>query len=147
MAAIFTVAEWRNDHAHESLTSVNRVTALIFDDSMFERNRSKAVEMLARFKDHATGTFYKGFRILTMGWSDDHSFVPMDFALLSSAKSGITGMVDGIDKRSHGYKRRQEAYCSAPQVIAAMLDRAIQAGISASYVLIDSWFTHAPLIQ
>ncbi|GAA3413148.1 hypothetical protein GCM10020370_68210 [Paenibacillus hodogayensis] len=35
---------------------------------MFERNRSKAVEMLARFKDHATGTFYKGFRMLTMGW-------------------------------------------------------------------------------
>jgi hypothetical protein len=34
---------------------------------MFERNRSKAVEMLARFKDHATGTFYKGFRMLTMG--------------------------------------------------------------------------------
>lgn len=30
--------------------------------------------MLARFKDHATGAFYKGFRMLTMGWSDGHSF-------------------------------------------------------------------------
>jgi len=130
----------------EALTSVTRVTVFIFDDSMFERNRSKAVEMLARFKDHATGAFYKGFRMLTMGWSDGHSFVPMDFALLSSSKSAINGMSDGIDKRSHGYKRRQEALCSAPQVIAAMLDRAQQAGISASYVLMDSWFTHAPLI-
>lgn len=27
-----------------------------------------------------------------------------------------------------------------------MLDRALQASISASYVLMDSWFTHAPLI-
>lgn len=131
----------------ELLTSANRQTAFIFDDSMYERNRSKAVEMLARFKDHATGAFYKGFRMLTMGWSDGHSFVPMDFALLSSAKSGINGMIEGIDKRSHGYKRRQEALCSAPQVIAAMLDRAIQAGISAPYALMDSWFTHAPLIQ
>jgi len=131
----------------EPLTSVNRATALIFDDSMFERNRSKVVEMLARFKDHATGSFYKGFRMLTMGWSDGHSFVPVDFALLSSSKSAINGMMDGIDKRSHGYKRRQEALCSAPQVIATMLDRAIQAGISASYVLMDSWFTHAPLIE
>ncbi|HFQ5989551.1 TPA: transposase, partial [Listeria monocytogenes] len=131
----------------EPLTSSNRETALIFDDSMFARNRSKAVEMLARFKDHATSAFYKGFRMLTMGWSDGHSFVPMDFALLSSVKSGITGMADGIDKRSHGYKRRQEAFCTAPQVIAAMLDRALQAGISASYALMDSWFTHAPLIQ
>ncbi|MCE5172441.1 transposase, partial [Paenibacillus profundus] len=30
---------------------------------------------------------------------------------------------------------------------STMLDRAIQAGVSASYVLMDSWFTHAPLIQ
>ncbi|CAG7659042.1 IS4 family transposase ISDha5 [Paenibacillus allorhizosphaerae] len=27
-----------------------------------------------------------------------------------------------------------------------MLDRALAAGVSASYVLMDSWFTHAPLI-
>lgn len=59
----------------EKLTSVSRKTAFICDDSMFERNRSKAVEMLARFKDHATGAFYKGFRLLTMGWSDGHSFI------------------------------------------------------------------------
>jgi len=58
----------------EALTSVTRVNAFIFDDSMFERSRSKAVEMLARFKDHATGAFYKGFRMLIMGWSDGHSF-------------------------------------------------------------------------
>lgn len=84
--------------------------------------------------------------MLTMGWSDGHSFVPIDFALLSSSKSRITDMKAGIDKRSHGYKRRQEALCSAPQVIAAMLDRALKAGLSASYVLMDNWFTHAPLI-
>ena len=131
----------------EKLTSESRETAFIFDDSMFERNRSKTVEMLARFKDHATGAFYKGFRMLTMGWSDGHSFIPMDFSLLSSAKSGINGIMEAIDKRTHGYKRRQEAFCSAPQVISTMLDRAIQAGVSASYVLMDSWFTHAPLIQ
>ncbi|WP_304363377.1 transposase [Paenibacillus elgii] len=59
----------------------------------------------------------------------------------------ITGMLNEIDKRSHGYKRRQEAYLTAPQVIEAMLNRALQAGISASYVLMDSWFTHATLIQ
>ncbi|WP_144530080.1 transposase, partial [Peribacillus simplex] len=67
-----------------ALTSADRVSAFIIDDSMFERNRSKAVEMLARFKDHATGAFYKGFRMLTMGWSDGHTFLPLDFALLSS---------------------------------------------------------------
>ncbi|PUA37938.1 IS4 family transposase [Paenibacillus elgii] len=131
----------------ESLTSDNRVTALIFDDSMFDRNRSKVVELLARFKDHATGAYYKGFRMLTMGWSDSHSFIPMDFALLSSAKSQINGITEGIDKRTIGYMRREEALLPAPQVIASMIDRAIAAGVSASYALMDSWFTHAPLIK
>ena len=59
---------------------------------MFERNRSKAVELLSRFKDHATGAYYKGFRMLTMGWSDGHTFLPVDFALLSFGKSAINGI-------------------------------------------------------
>ncbi|CAG7657608.1 transposase [Paenibacillus allorhizosphaerae] len=130
----------------EKLTSASRVTAFI--SGFYVRTQpEQAVEMLARFKDHATGSFYKGFRMLTMGWSDGLSFIPMDFALLRSANSAINGMFEGIDKRSSGYKRRQEAFLPAPQVIATMLDRAIQSGISASYVLMDSWFTHAPLIQ
>lgn len=131
----------------EQLTSDNRVTAFIFDDSMFDRNRSKAVELLARFKDHATGAYYKGFRMLTMGWSDSHTFLPMDFALLSSTKSQINSIANGVDKRTLGYKRREEALLSAPKVIASMIDRAIAAGASASYALMDSWFTHAPLIS
>jgi len=80
------------------LTSSNRDTVFIVDDSMFERNRSKAVELLARFKDHATGAYYKGFRMLTMGWSDGHTFLPLDFTLLSSSKSAINGMSEKIDK-------------------------------------------------
>lgn len=131
----------------EGLTSVHRITAFIFDDSMFERNRSKAVELLARFKDHATGAYYKGFRMMTMGWSDGHTFLPFDFSLLSSMKSGLVEMSQEIDKRTSGYKRRLEALLPGPQVITAMLDRAIAAGLSASYVLMDSWFTYAPLIQ
>jgi hypothetical protein len=63
--------------------------------------------------------------MLTMGWSDGHTFLPVDFALLSSSKSAITGMSESIDKRTHGYKRRQESLQSAPQVVASMLDRAL----------------------
>lgn len=129
-----------------SLTSNGRVMAFIVDDSMFERNRSKAVELLARFKDHATGNYYKGYRMLTLGWSDGHTFIPVDFSLLSSLKSQINGIIDAIDKRTSGYKRRLEALKPAPEVIPAMIDRALAAGMTASYVLMDSWFTHAPLI-
>ncbi len=63
--------------------------------------------------------------MLTMGWSDGHSFIRVDFTLLNSLKSSINGMMEGIDKRTSDYKRRQEALLPAPQVIAEMLDRAI----------------------
>ena len=130
-----------------ALTRKDRVSVFVVDDSMFERNRSKAVELLSRFKDHATGSYYKGFRMLTLGWSDGHTFIPVDFSLLASLKSQVSGIMEGIDKRTSGYKRRLEALLPAPRVIPAMIDRALSAGVQASYVLMDSWFTHAPLIQ
>jgi hypothetical protein len=129
------------------LTSTRRVTAFIVDDSMFERNRSKAVELLARFKDHATGCYYKGYRMLTLGWSDGHTFIPVEFSLLGSLKSQINGITEGVDKRTSGYKRRIEALRPAPHLIPEMMDRAMDAGVTASYVLMDSWFTHAPLVK
>lgn len=130
----------------QSLTSVKRVTAFIIDDSMFERNRSKKVELLARFRDHAQNCYYKGFRMLTLGWTDGHTFMPIDFSLLSSLKTQINGIFP-IDKRSLGYKRRLESRYSAPELISKIIEQALSFGISASYVLMDSWFTYAPLIQ
>jgi hypothetical protein len=132
-----------------SLTDSKRIKVLIIDDSMFDRNRSKKVELLARCMDHSSLTkrFYKGFRMLTLGWSDGHSFMPVDFALLSSKKAQINGISDKIDKRSSGYKRRLEALESAPFIIPSMIDRALKAGVPADYVLMDTWFTQQPLIQ
>lgn len=73
----------------QHLTSSKRVSVFILDDSVFSRNRSKKVELLARVHDHVTHKFVKGFSMLTLGWSDGFSFVPVDFTLLSSAKKRI----------------------------------------------------------
>ncbi|MTV51094.1 transposase, partial [Heliobacillus mobilis] len=83
------------------------------------------------------------------GWSDGHSFLPIDFSLLSSQKvtNRIGKMNDAIDKRTHGYKRRMEALQSAPERVVAMIKAAFDSGVAASYVLMDSWFTQLPLIQ
>ncbi len=79
--------------------------------------------------------------MLTLGWSDGATFMPIDFSLLSSKKSQINGMSETIDKRTSGYKRRLEALQAAPEQIPDMLKRAMNAGIDASYVLMDTWFT------
>lgn len=40
-----------------------------------------------------------------------------------------------------------EALEKAPDVIPNMIDRTLQNGVQASHVLMDTWFTHAPLIR
>jgi DDE superfamily endonuclease len=133
----------------DRLTNKNRPKVLIVDDSAFDRNRSKKVELLARCFDHSSlkMRYYKGFRMLTLGWSDGYTFMPIDFSLLSSKKAQINGISTQIDKRTCGYKRRENALQSSPEQIPDMIKRALASGIDASYVLMDSWFTLPPLVK
>ena len=85
--------------------------------------------------------------MLTLGWSDGHTFMPIDFSLLSSKTSSINGIYKKLINVCSGYKRRVEALQSAPEQIPAMIDRALSTGIEASYVLMDTWFTQQPLIK
>lgn len=52
-----------------TLTGNKRPKVLIVDDSSYERNHSKKVELLARCFDYASQKmrYYKGFRMLTLG--------------------------------------------------------------------------------
>lgn len=124
------------------LTSDNRVKVLIVDDSLFSRSRSKKVELLARVFDHVSGKMVRGFSMLTLGRSDGHSFVPVDFDMLSSAKDihRLHEIDERIDKRTHGFKRRQDALQQRPDSVEKMVKNALDSGILADYILMDSWF-------
>ena len=126
----------------DALTSEEREKVLIFDDSTYDRSRSKVVELLAWIYDHNSGQKLKGFKLLTLGWSDGNSFLPLDFVLCSSTKKDkrLQGITKVLDKRSCGYKRRLEAITKSTDHLEAMVKRAISFGIRADYVLMDSWF-------
>jgi hypothetical protein len=124
------------------LTSKEREKVLIFDDSTYDRSRSKVVELLAWVFDHNSGTSLKGFKLLTLGWSDGGSFLPLDFILCSSAKAEkrVQGIKKSLDKRTCGYKRRLEAVTKSTEHLEGMVKRALALGIEADYILMDSWF-------
>ena len=130
------------------LTGPQRVKSFVLDDSVIARERSKKVELLARVFDHVKGKCVKGFNLLTLGWTDNYSFVPVGFAMLSSAnaKNRITEIDNRIDKRTNGYQRRKEAILPKPDVAIQLIRNALNAGIRASYVLMDTWFTNEPFI-
>lgn len=132
----------------EELTSEEREKVLVVDDSDYDRARSKKVELLARIFDHNSGKYLKGFKLLTLGWSDGVTFLPLDFVLRSSANAAnrIQGIIKDLDKRTCGYKRRQEAITKSTEALVVMVKRTLALGIRADYLLMDSWFCFASLV-
>ena len=124
------------------LDSEDRANVLIIDDSMFERNRSKKVELLAKAYDHANHRYRFGFRMLTLGWSDGRTFLPVNNVLLSSEnKKNRVNEASEVDKRTIGYKRRMLSMQKGTQAMLELLKATKKANIPAKYVLFDSWFS------
>lgn len=132
----------------EPLSSRNWKNVLILDDSLYSRNRSKAVELLARVRDHVENKYVRGFRMLTLGWSDGNTFLPVAFSLLSSEKerNRLCGIDKRIHKRATGYKRRMESVRKSTEVMFDLLRQAQEYGVQARYLLFDSWFAFPSII-
>ena len=124
------------------LTDEKRKDVFIVDDSLFDRSRSKKVEMLARVFDHCSMKYRSGFRMLTLGWSDGNSFLPVSHSLLSAAedKNLICGGKQ-YDGRSLAGRRRLQSRRKATEVMVELIHSAQCAGITAKYILFDSWFS------
>lgn len=127
-------------HGINQLTSDDRVTVLIVDDSLYNRSRSKKVELLSRVFDHTTHKFIKGFRMLTIGWSDGTTFLGAAFSLLTSRyeKKLICPADNTQNKRSVGFIKKSEAMKNSTEVMLQLLD-SVKA-LPAKYLLFDSWF-------
>lgn len=128
--------------ALDPLTGAANMKVLIADDTLYRRNRSKYVELLSRVFDHTDNRYYRGFRMLTLGWSDGISFLPVSCALLASSKekNRLVPLRTDIDRRTNGAKRRQEGIRKATDVLVEMVAEAVASGIQASHLLFDSWF-------
>ena len=124
------------------LTSEERRNVFIIDDSLFSRNRSKTVELLARVFDHAHQKYVYGFRMLTVGWSDGNTFLPVNHCLLSTenAKNRINEASKAIDARTNGGRQRKLAQQKGTDVAWELLKEAVEAGLPAEHVLFDTWF-------
>jgi hypothetical protein len=133
----------------DRLTRPERVKVLILDDSIIKRSRSKNVELLARVYDHVSQKYQKGFTLLTLGWSDGYSFIPVGFNLLSSANKSnrYQEISDQIDHRSNGYKNRKASLMKKPDAAVQLIRDTLNAGIQADYVLMDTWFTTEPMLK
>ena len=132
----------------DKLTRPERVICLVLDDSVIARERSKKVELLSYVFNHVIGKTVKGFNLLTLGWTDGYSFIPVGFNMMASAKESkrIAPANTAIDKRSNGGKARKNAVLQKPEAAIQLIRNALSAGIKAGCVLMDTWFTNEPFI-
>ena len=136
----------------DKLTSSERHSAFVVDETLFHIPYAKKTELVSKVHDHTEkgkDKFKWGFRMLTLGWSDGVSFIPLTFRHLASAdkEKQRCGWKPGFDKRSRAYRVRKEAVSKSPDVLLTQLKAAIKAGISARYVLFDSWFSYPVTIM
>ena len=131
------------NHDIRDLTDQERKNVFIIDDSLFNRTSCKKTELGSKVFDHTDMHFKKGFRMLTLSWSDGNTLIPVNRCLLASAKdANIIGPVRGFDSRTLAGKRRKLAQTKAPEAMMTLLDTALSAGLNANYVLFDSWFSN-----
>jgi hypothetical protein len=87
--------------------------------------------------------------MLTLGWSDGISFLPVSCALLASSKekNRLVPLRTDLDRRTNGAKRRREGVRKATDVLVGMVAEAVASGIQASHLLFDSWFAYPAIMR
>ena len=98
----------------KNLTSEERKDVFIIDDSLFNRSSCKKTELGSRVFDHVDMSYKKGYRMLTLSWSDGNTLIPVNSCLLASSKeSNMIGPVKSFDKRTIAGQRRKQAQTKA----------------------------------
>ena len=121
----------------------DRTKCLIVDDTVYNKSCSKMLELSAKVYDHCKHAYIRGYTLLTLGWTDGFDFIPISNNLLSSAKeeNRYQGIKSDIDRRTTGYKIRMNSLLKKTEATIKLIEEALKRGITADYVLMDTWFT------
>ncbi len=88
------------NHDIKGLTNDSRKNVFIIDDSLLTAPAARKQNWDQNF-DHTDMRFKKGFRMLTLSWSDGNTLIPVNSCLLASAKTtNIIGPVKDFDNRT-----------------------------------------------
>ena len=143
---------WRKFHeqvAHKTVQTLKASgkKAYVVDDSIKQRFGKKMPGISSHF-DHTSGRYMMGQQVLTLGLSCDEGFVPLDSELFISQTKAIALHEAFEDGRSIAAKRYRTAQqCTKPEMVNAMIKRALNAGIMADYLLADAWFGTKAMIR
>lgn len=91
----------------------------------------------------------RGLNVVSLNYSDGFSNFMLDFAIAMNkyARVKIEEFTNSIDHRTNAYKRRLETMKGKSQIAIDMITRAVNSGIYADYLLVDSWYSKPVFIK
>jgi len=142
----------------ELVKETENITAFVIDDSSVHK-RGTAIEGVSKIWNHVIQKSILGFQLLVMGYYDGTMFMPLDFSLHrekgknKKKKFGLkikqyrNQFFKKRDRKTSGYIRKKELDISKIASAIKMIINAVKNGISADYVIVDSWFTCWELVK
>ena len=91
----------------------------------------------------------RGINVVSLNYSDGFSNFMLDFAIATNKymRVKIEDFTNTIDFRTNAHKRRLETLKGKSQIAIDMVKRAINNGIYADYLLVDSWYSKPSFIK
>jgi hypothetical protein len=143
---------WRKYHGQIACKAVQTFKApgkkaYVVDDSVAQRFGKKMPGLSSHF-DHTSGRHVMGQQVLTLGLSCEEGFIPLDSELFISQTKAVALHEPFKDGRSTVAKRYRIAQQDTkPEMVKAMVKRAVNDGLLADYLLADAWFGTKAIIR
>ena len=121
---------------------------LIIDDTV-EPKRGKQIEGSCKSiysnKEHRT---INGVNIVSLNYTDTHSTFQLDFSLRinDSRRREVGDFTHAVHYKSNAHKRRIEGLDGKNSIALNMVNRALNQGVEADYLLVDSWYVKPDFI-
>ena len=120
---------------------------LIIDDTV-EVKRGKYIQGSCKnFWCNKEKRAVKGLNIVSLNYSDSHTDMMLDFSINYNKNKSIDTHDSRFHHRSNAYRRRIEGKNGKNIQAIDMLNRALDSGVYADYLLVDSWYAKPDFIN
>lgn len=122
---------------------------LIIDDTV-EPKRGKLIEGSCKhIYSNKEKRCVNGINVVSLAYTDSHSTFQLDFCLKTndSRRLDTANFTSHVHHRSNAHKRRIECLSGKNTLAIDMLSSALDYGIEADYLLIDSWYAKPNFIK
>ena len=125
------------------------IKVLIIDDTVEDKvgkNVEGSCDKLWSNKEKRT---IRGINVVSLNYSDGFSNFMLDFTIAMNkyARVTIENFTNKVDQRTNAHKRRLETMKGKSQIAIDMVKRAVNSGIYADYLLVDSWYSKPVFIK